>query len=136
MSWKCDECGRTLIHANQWHCCFNQEIDNLFLNKPTELLYAFDKVLCAVANFDDVEISATKNCIVFFKRQTFLVVKPMKQVLDIKFYLKEPFYGANIYKVALYGKQHEHHIRISHAEQIDDAVLKYFKASYQLFNNQ
>lgn len=135
MSWKCIECGRMLIHANQWHCCFNQDIDNLFHNRPLELVHAFDKVLSVVADFDNIEISATKNCIVFFKRQTFLVVKPMKQFLDIKFYLKEPFYGPAICKVAPYGKQHEHHIRISHADDIDDSVLKYFRASYQLFNN-
>lgn len=134
MSWKCPECNRTLKNANQWHCCVNQDIANLFENKHGDLVYLFDKILSFVYDFEDIEISATKNCIVFFKSQTFLVVKPMKTVLNIKFYLQEPFNGYPVYKTARYGKQYEHHVRISNMEEVDDALFKLIKQSYDLFN--
>jgi Domain of unknown function (DUF5655) len=134
MSWKCPKCDRTLKNANQWHCCINQDIDNLFIGKPNELMFAFDKILSNVFDFENVEISATKNCVVFFKTQTFLVIKPMKKELNIKFYLAEPQNIFPIFKVALYGKQYEHHIRLSTIEEVNSQLFSFFKQSHSLFN--
>jgi hypothetical protein len=134
MSWKCPQCDRTLKNANQWHCCINQDIDNLFIGKSNELMFAFDKILSTVVDFENVEISATKNCVVFFKTQTFLVIKPMKKELNIKFYLSEPQNIYPIYKVALYGKQHEHHIRLSTMEEVNSQLFYFIKQSHNLFN--
>lgn len=134
MSWKCPTCERTLKNANQWHCCVNQDIDNLFVNKPEELAHAFDKILLRVFDWGEVEISATKNCVVFFKTQTFLVIKPMKTVLNIKFYLAAPFEKYPIFKTGVYGKQFEHHIRISTIEAVNDDLFKFIRQSHDLFN--
>jgi hypothetical protein len=46
---------------------------------------AFDSLLKVVAELKDVEIGATKNCVVFVKNKTFLVAKPMIKFLEIKF---------------------------------------------------
>jgi Domain of unknown function (DUF5655) len=135
MSWKCNKCDRTLKNANQWHCCVNQDIDSLFENKQGELVYAFDRILSFVDDLKSVEISATKNCVVFFKTQTFLVIKPMKTLLNVKFYLQEPFKEHPVFKTALYGKQHEHHIRISTMEEANETLFKFIKQSHDLFNN-
>ena len=134
MAWKCPKCERTLKNANQWHCCVNQDIDNLFENKSDELIYTFDKILSFVVDLGDIEISATKNCVVFFKTQTFLVIKPMKTLLNIKFYLEEPWEHHPVFKTALYGKQHEHHIRISTIVEVNETILSLIKKSYHLFN--
>jgi hypothetical protein len=109
-------------------------MDTLFENKEKELVYVFDKIVAYVYDFEQVEISATKNCIVFFKGQTFLVIKPMKTLLDIKFFLSEPFNGYPIFKSALYGKQYEHHIRISTLEEVNETLFKFIKQSHDLFN--
>lgn len=134
MSWKCPACERTLKNANQWHCCINQDIDDLFKGKPNELTFAFDKILSNVIDLENVEISATKNCVVFFKTQTFLVIKPMKKELDIKFYLKEPVNTFPIIKVAPYGKQYEHHIRLATIEEVNPQLFMFIKQSHNLFN--
>lgn len=134
MSWKCPKCERTLKNANQWHCCINQDIDNLFVGKPDELAFAFDRILSFVVDFENVEISATKNCIVFFKTQTFLVIKPMSKILNVKFYLKNQIDDFPIYKTAMYGKQHEHHIRISTIEEVNSVLFAFIKQSHNLFN--
>lgn len=134
MSWKCPQCERTLKNANQWHCCTNQDIDNLFVNKPEELLLVFDKILSFVADLGAIEISATKNCVVFFSSQTFLVIRPMQKQLNIKIYLEELSDDELFFKVALYGKQHEHNLRIATLEQVNGEVLGYIKKSYQVFN--
>ncbi len=133
MTWICPKCERTLKNANQSHCCIKQDFDSLFKNKPVELEYAFDKLLSYIIDWGEVEISATKNCIVFLSTQTFLVVKPMKQVLNIKFYLAAPFEQFPVFKVALYGKQYEHHVRVSQIDEIDDYLVALIKKSYNLF---
>ncbi len=136
MSWKCPQCKRTLKNANQWHCCINQDIDNLFAGKPTELMFAFDKILSKVFEFENVEISATKNCVVFFKTQTFLVIKPMRKELNVKFYLSEPKSIFPVFKVVLFGKQYEHHIRISTIEEVNPKLFSLIRQSHDLFNSK
>ncbi len=134
MSWKCPQCNRTLKNANQWHCCVNQDIDNLFIGKSPELMFAFEKILSFAYDLENVEISATKNCVLFFKTQTFLVIKPMKKELNVKFYLAEPQNSFPIFNVALYGKQYEHHIRISTIEEVNPQLFSFIKQSHNLFN--
>jgi hypothetical protein len=48
-------------------------IDDLFLNKSDEIVLIFDKLLEFLSSFEDVEISATKNCIVFVRNKTFVL---------------------------------------------------------------
>jgi hypothetical protein len=134
MSWKCPKCERTLKQANQWHCCINQDIDTLFENRPTELIFVFDKILTYAFDLDEIEISATKNCIVFFKTQTFLVVKPMRKELNVKFYLEDPNVNYPFFRVAKYGKQFEHHIRVSTIDEVNETLFTFIKQSYYLFN--
>jgi hypothetical protein len=114
----------------------NQDIDNLFVNKDKELMYAFDKLLSYIIDWEDVSVSATKNCIVFVNTQTFLVVKPMKKVLNIKFYLNEPKEIPPVFKVAKYNGREEHHVRVSTLEEINTPLVDMIKSSYNLFRNK
>ena len=136
MTWICPKCERKLRNENQWHCCMNQDIDNLFINKDKELMYAFDKLLSYIIDWEDVSVSATKNCIVFVSTQTFLVIKPMKKVLNIKFYLNEPKEIPPVFKVAKYNGRNEHHVRISTLEEVDDSLVDMIKSSYNLFKKE
>jgi hypothetical protein len=85
----CPNCQRELKHLNQWHYCIKVDIDDLFKGKPAEIEVIFDKLLSEIVDWHNVIISATKNCIVFVHNKTFLVVRPMKNQLDIKFYSKK-----------------------------------------------
>lgn len=135
MSWQCPNCKRFLKNANQWHCCINQDIDNLFFNKKDSLVRVFDRILPFIVDLKEVDISATKNCIVFFKTQTFLVIKPMKNVLNIKFYLSEPMDIYPIIDVKQYGRQFEHHIRLAEVDEVDAVVFDFIRKSHDLFNS-
>lgn len=132
MPFTCPKCERVLKNINAWHYCSNQNIDNLFLGKPQILSYLLDKLLAHVIEWDNVHISATKNCIVFVASQTFLVVKPMKTALNIKFYLATPHHVAPIYKTELYGKHYEHHIRVMDLEDVNAQLIKFIQTSYKL----
>lgn len=130
--WTCPKCERTIKNKNQWHNCVKVDIDNLFENKPPILISIFDKLLFEIADWENVNISATKNCIVFVKSQTFLIIRPMKKVLDIKFYLSTFSDESPTHKCSEYSGKFETHIRLSDIEQVTPQVLKLIKTSYNL----
>ncbi len=107
-------------------------MDDLFANKKKELVLIFDKLLCELVNWPDTLVSATKNCIVFVRNKTFLVVKPMKTQLDLKFYLEEFTADFPVSKCTLWNSKYETHIRLQTVEELDQLVFKYLKQSYQI----
>jgi hypothetical protein len=117
---------------NQWHDCVKVEIDSLFANKREDLILIFDQLLTNIVAWADVSVSATTNCIVFTTSQTFLVVHPMKNALDLKFYLKEQYDEFPIHKSCAFGAKFEHHIRITHPEELNREVYEFIIMAYKL----
>lgn len=133
MTWVCPKCERTLRFSNQYHSCVNQDLDVLFEGKNKELIFVFDKILSRVADWENTHISATKNCIVFVNTQTFLVIKPMQKVLNIKFYSPEPIQSSLIFKNTKYHNRDECHVRISTIEEVRPQLIKWIRESYEMF---
>ncbi len=134
MPWQCPKCERVLTNANSIHCCIKKDFDELFVKKDPKLMYLFEKILAEVYDWENVHISATEKCIVFLAKQTFLVIKPMKSQLDIKFYQDFENNTFPIIKVVKYGKNFEHHVRVSDFEEINEQLFSYIRSSYQLLN--
>jgi hypothetical protein len=107
-------------------------LDSLFEGKSEELMLAFDKLLSLVADWDDVAISTTPNCVVFVHRQTFLVVRPMKAALDVKFYSELPPTDLLLYKSFVYSGRYVNQVRVSKVEDISPGLLRYIRESYKL----
>lgn len=130
--WVCPNCERELKKENQWHNCVKVSIDSLFEGKPMELMILFDKILAEVAGWEDVLVSTTQNCIVFVHRQTFLIIKPMKKELDLKFYSTKELSGKYVYKSALLRSKYENHIRVSTADDLTPNLYQHLRHSYNL----
>ena len=128
----CPKCERELKSANQWHNCVKVDIGDLFKNKPKELEYLFDQLLLEVTEWDDVAVSATQNCIVFVHNQTFLIIRPMRSQLDIKFYSAAKLNDPLVLKSIAYSGRYENHIRVAADGHITPAVFSYIKQSYKL----
>jgi hypothetical protein len=128
----CLSCGRTIRSVKQWHYCARVELDSLFHNKEQIVNHLFDKLLAQLIDWPDVAYSATKNCIVFVHKKTFLVVKPMKTALDIRFHL--PYFSEEfpIYKSAQRGSKFESSIRLHDFDDLDQEVIQLIKFSYDM----
>jgi hypothetical protein len=58
-------------------------------------------------------LNTTPNCIVFYRRTAFLVIRPMKKWLDIKFYSKVAHTDKPVVKSVAVGNKFENHIPLS-----------------------
>ncbi len=128
----CPKCERPLPKANAWHYCEKVELDSLFEGRDPELIWTFDGILAEVADWEGVSVSATKNCVVFVRNKTFLVVKPMKKALDIKFYSAEPLEDASLHKSTPWNRKYANHLRLKTRKELDGRFFLYFKQSYEM----
>ena len=132
MSWTCPKCERELPKPEQRHYCARVSLDSLFAGKPDELILAFDKILAEVADWDDVLVGTTPNCIVFTRRLTFLVIRPMKKELDVKFYSTVAHPEKPVTKSTAWGKKFENHIRVSTLDDVRPGLFTYIRESYEM----
>ncbi|MBA4198526.1 MAG: hypothetical protein C0459_13340 [Chitinophaga sp.] len=128
----CPKCERELRNPNQWHYCAKVNIGDLFKGKDEELEFVFDKLLSEIIDWENVTVSATKNCIVFVHNKTFLIVKPMKTQLDLKFYSEKEHTNFPIIKSILWNSKFENHIRVAKLEELNERVFAFIKKSYKL----
>lgn len=132
MSWTCPKCERELPKPEQRHYCAQVSLDSLLGGRPPELVLAFDRILAEVAGWEDVLVGNTPNCIVFTRRLTFMVIRPMKKELDIKFYSKVAHTEKPILKSVASGNKFENHIRIAVLDDLRPKLFTYLRESYHL----
>jgi hypothetical protein len=126
----CPNCKRSIPNLKSYHYCKEVAIDELFLKKSDEVVLVFDRLLEHLSAYENVEISATKNCIVFVRNKTFVVAKPMSKCLEIKFYSNVPINDEELYKCHLWSSKYESIIRIENESQLRPKHFQYFKNSY------
>ncbi len=128
----CPQCDRPLRTLKQYHYCARTAIPDLFVGKPPELYPLYQNVEAAVRDWPGVVFSASKAAIVFAVARTFLVVRPLKNALDLSFPLPEPREGFPIYQVRLYGRRHEHYIRLYDEDDFSPDVVDLLRLAYEL----
>ena len=126
----CPKCERELRNPNQWHNCVKVNISELFKNKLGELEFVFDRLLAESVDWEGVAVSATKNCIVFVHHKTFLIVRPMKTQLDLKFYSDTEQTQFPIIKSVVWNSKYENHIRIASLDELTPNLYHLIKKSY------
>ena len=132
MSWICPKCERELKKLNQMHYCIKVSLDDLLKGQSEELVLAVDKLLAEIADWDGVTISCSKNYIVFVRNRTFFLIRPMKGLLDLKFYSEKLPEDPIVTKSTLYSKKYENHIRLTSLDNLTPRVYALIKESYDL----
>jgi len=79
-----------------------------------------------------VLVSTTPHCIVFVRRYTFLVIRPMKKALDVKFYSKTMLHGNLIVKSTGGEGKFENHMRVTALDDLTQQLFSYLHQSWQL----
>ena len=131
MPYICPKCERELVSEHQSHYCAKVSLDDLFKGKSDELLLLFDKLLAEVADWPDVLVGTTPNCITFVHRQTFFVIRPMQKQLDLKFYSGKPIDMPQIKSLAVAGR-YQNSIRLSSTNELRPLIFGWIRDSYDL----
>jgi hypothetical protein len=132
MSWTCPKCERELLHENQWHYCVKVNLDSLFEGRSAELILVFDKILAEVADWEDVLVSTTPNCVVFVHRRTFFVIRPMQKQLELNFYSKVRIESPMIMKSNVQGGKYRNSVRITELTDLNPRLFEMIRESYKL----
>lgn len=114
------------------HYCIKVSVDDLLKGQSEELVLAFDKLLAEIVDWDGVTVSCSKNCIVFVHNQTFFVIRPMKKMLDLKFYSVKLPEEPIIIKSTVCAGRYENHIRLTSLDNLTPNVYALIKSSYEL----
>lgn len=128
--WRCKKCERVFKVKNQSHTCTNIDMGELFLGKPDALVLALDKLLIETSNWMPNEVGVAKNTIVFTSKKAWLIVRPMKNVLDIKFYYSEELESDIIHKRSPWSNKFAHHIRVENATQLNQEVFELLRKGF------
>jgi hypothetical protein len=132
MSYICPKCERELVSESQSHYCAKVSLDDLFKGKSDELLLLFDKLLAEVADWPDVLVGTTPNCITFVHRQTFFVIRPMQKQLDLKFYSIKPIEGSPVIKSIATAGRYQNNIRLGNVNELRPQLFGWIRESYDL----
>ena len=132
MSYTCPKCERELVSENQSHYCAKVSLDDLFKGKSDELLLLFDKLLAEVADWPDVLVGTTPNCITFVHRQTFFVIRPMQKQLDLKFYSAKAIELPQSVKTIAVSDRYQNSIRLGNVNELRPQLFGWIRESYEL----
>jgi hypothetical protein len=131
MSWTCPKCDRELPWTDYRHYCRRVSLDTLFEGRSEELVLVFDKILAEVADWPKVLISTTPNCIVFYRRTAFLIIRPMKKWLDLKFYTKTLQKDKLVIRSKASSNKFENHIRLTNLDELIPKVFVLLREAYE-----
>ena len=131
MSWTCPKCERELPWADFRHYCKRVSLDTLFEGRSEELVLVFDKILAEVADWPKVLISTTPNCIVFYRRTAFLIIRPMKKWLNLKFYTKTVQKDKLVIRSKASGNKFENHVRLNNLDALIPKVFVLLREAYE-----
>ncbi len=128
--WICPNCNRNFYTTNQSHTCSQTQVGELFKNKSDELVLAFDRILKITEDWKPNTFGAAKHSIVFHSKRAWLIIKPMKSELDLKFYLDRTLDSDVLKKVTDFYGNYAHHIRVKNEYDINNEVIELLRTGF------
>ncbi|MDX1349192.1 MAG: DUF5655 domain-containing protein [Putridiphycobacter sp.] len=129
--WTCSKCNRRFKSTNQSHMCSTADMGEMFIGKPDEQVIIFEIILEFTNGLEPNSIGPAKNAIVFTSEKAWLIVRPMKTVLDIKFYHPEIIDSERFHSIKPWGNKFAHHIRLTSEKEIDNEFFELLTLAHQ-----
>lgn len=128
--WTCDKCQRVFQKDNQSHICVVRDVGELFVGKSDDMVLAWDAVTQAVMLWQPNVYAPVTKSIVYTSRKAWLIVKPMKSKLELKFYYPEPIEHERIKRCRPQMKKYACFIHLQQPEEVDDELLELLRMGY------
>lgn len=111
--------------------CTNRDIGELFLGKPDELVLAYDEIEQVISQWKPFSAGASVHSIVIASEKAWLIIKPMKAELDVKFYHDTIIDSPALKRVVNYGAKAAHHLRVKSPENLTDEVFRLLRMGFE-----
>lgn len=128
--WTCPRCNRQFKTKNQSHSCVTKTIGDFFADKPDNLVLAFDQILTQVIDWEPNSVGTSQNAIIFTSKKAWLIIRPMKKELDVKFYYSTPIESGLVKKVTVFNGKYAHHFRIQDEQEVTSDLVELLKMGY------
>ena len=115
---------------NQYHICVVKDVGELFVDYRDELVLAWDTLTQQVMQWQPNVYAASVKSIVYTSHKAWLIVKPMKSALDVKFYHSDRIESDLIHRHTIFSNKFAHHIRIKHESEINSELIGLLKIGY------
>ncbi|PHI19778.1 hypothetical protein CEQ90_11160 [Lewinellaceae bacterium SD302] len=132
-TWVCPNCQRAFFKKNQSHYCSPETIDDVLAGKPDNVLLVFDELLVAVADWEPQIIGAGKKAIIFNNGKAWMVVRPMKDQLDVAFFYDKKLSHPSIFRARLdnMGKnKYIHHFRLKQPGDLTPEMIDMLRKGF------
>lgn len=128
--WTCPKCHRRFKSTNQSHMCTTKDVGEIFMKSTDELVLAFDRIMTEVLQWEPCYMGASTKSVVFTNAKAWLIIKPMKKELDVKFYHSDKIESDLVKKHTDYRNKFAHHIRVASEEEITQKHFELLRMGY------
>jgi hypothetical protein len=129
--WRCPKCGHRFVTANMWHSCGHYRLVDHFDGKPAILQETFERYVAAARTYGAVTVYAQKTRIVMQGRVRFAGAVVHKDWLDASMWLRRRVNHPRLVRTESFGNLgYGHHFRLSHPQQIDQAMIELLGEAY------
>jgi len=129
--WECPTCHRLFKNTNQSHMCSTKDIGELFVGKPDALVLAYDDIYQVISGWKPFSCGASVHSIIVTSKTAWLIIKPMKKELDVKFYSAHPVDSERIHRTTTYSNKIAHHLRIRDPIQVDQGFFDIIRHGFE-----
>ena len=136
--WTCPECSRSFRRNKQHHICVQKDPYDLVEGKPDNVLLAFDTLMTRLLEWEGCGVDASKNTVLFnVNLRVWLVVRPMKDKLDLGFYYDEELQSPLLHKIDSLGKtRFLHHVRIEDEVELTAEMMDFIRIGFDFAANK
>ena len=129
--WMCPQCGVKLVARNLAHSCGDYSIEKFLAGKSKIGRTLFNRFVALVGKCGLYDIAPAKTRVAFLSKVRFASVNRVnKDSIDVHFVLPRAVRSRRFRRVEPVGKLHVHHLRLATAEDFDNELMDWLRASY------
>ncbi|MCH6258505.1 DUF5655 domain-containing protein [Puniceicoccaceae bacterium K14] len=108
MTWKCAECGREFVRANQRHKCGTGDSASIVRNRPDSLKKLYAELEEFAKSLGNIEVVARERYALFRSTRIFTDISVMKDCIRIAIHLNKKEEREFFIKIVSDKKSHTH----------------------------
>jgi len=129
--WRCPQCGVKLVARNLAHSCGDYSIEEFLAGKSKTGRTLFNRFVALVGKCGPYDIAPAKTRVSFLVKVRFASVNRVnKDSIDVHFVLPRAVRSRRFRRVEPVGKLHVYHLRLASAEDFDNELVDWLRASY------